>query len=68
MSNRAAWQEIRDHVRLWCKIDAPRCLIQIVHRGVVKVIDLTEFGLAYVGEQREGASEDDGEKQVVESE
>ena len=55
MSNQAAWQEIRDHVRLWCKIDAPRCLIQIVHRGVMKVIDLTEFGLVYTGEiEKEG--------------
>ena len=44
-----AWQEIRDKTRLWCKIDPRRCLIQIVNRGIMKVIDLTAYGLAYVG-------------------
>jgi len=41
----STWQEIRDSRRLWCRIDPERCLIEIVHRGEVKVIDLIEYGL-----------------------
>jgi len=44
-----AWQEVRDKTRLWCKIDPRRCLIEIVNRGIIKYVDLTMFGLAYVG-------------------
>lgn len=43
------WQEIRDRTRLWCKIDPRRCLIEIVHRGARKFIDLRAYGLIYVG-------------------
>ena len=43
------WREVRDKTRLWCKIDPERCLVEIVHRGIVKVIDLAAYGLAYVG-------------------
>lgn len=48
-----AWQEIRDKTRLWCKIDPKRCLIEIVNRGIIKYVDLSAFGLAYVGEPQE---------------
>lgn len=44
------WQEVRDRTRLWCKIDPKRCLVEIVHRGVRKLIDLRAYGLAFVGE------------------
>lgn len=44
-----AWKEVRDRTRLWCKIDPKRCLVEIVHRGIKKVIDLTAYGLVYVG-------------------
>lgn len=43
------WKEVRDRTRLWCKIDAKRCLIEIVHRGERKYIDLRAYGLIYVG-------------------
>lgn len=43
------WQEVRDRTRLWCKIDPKRCLIEIVHRGHAKYIDLRAYGLVYVG-------------------
>lgn len=44
------WKEVRDHTRLWCKVDPERCLIEIVHRGKRKLIDLRAYGLTYVGE------------------
>jgi len=47
---RGDWQEVRDRTRLWCKIDPKRCLLEIVHRGVRKLIDLRAYGLAFVGE------------------
>lgn len=43
------WREVRDRTRLWCKIDPSRCLIEIKHRGIIKVIDLTAYGLGFVG-------------------
>lgn len=43
------WQEVRDRTRLWCKIDPERCLVEIVHRGTRKLIDLRAYGLVYVG-------------------
>lgn len=49
MSISDQWQEIRDNYRLWAKIDPPRCLMEIVHRGVAKYIDLKGYGLTYVG-------------------
>ena len=58
----ASWQEIRDEVRLWCRLDPQRCLLEIVHRGVKRVIDLTEFGLIFAErapESAEGESDDD---------
>lgn len=48
------WLEVRDKTRLWCKIDPRRCLIEIVHRGIIKYIDLTAYGLAYVGRDSKG--------------
>ena len=51
-----AWQEVRDKTRLWCKIDPRRCLIEIVNRGIIKVIDLTAYGLAYVGHPDEAGN------------
>ena len=59
-----AWQEVRDKTRLWCKIDPQRCLIEIVNRGIIKYVDLTIYGLAYVS-QPDG--EDDGPKNAGES-
>jgi hypothetical protein len=47
---RGDWHEVRDRTRLWCKIDPKRCLIEIVHRGVRKLVDLRAYGLAFVGE------------------
>jgi hypothetical protein len=43
------WREVRDRTRLWCKIDPERCLLEIVHRGIIKYIDLRAYGLTYVG-------------------
>lgn len=54
----AQWEEIRDNVRLWCKLDAQRCLLEIVHRGEVKKIDLTEYGLTFVGKAPKSAEKE----------
>jgi hypothetical protein len=52
-----SWQEIRDRTRLWCKIDPERCLIEIKHRGIIKVIDLSAYGLVYLGLSGDAAQE-----------
>lgn len=35
--------------KLWFKLDPERCLIKIAARGIMETIDLTEYGLQYVG-------------------
>lgn len=42
--------EIRDKNRLWCKIHPERETLEIVSRGVVKVVALRDLGLGYVGD------------------
>lgn len=43
---RDGWIEIRDS-RLWCKINPERELVEIVHRGQQKIIDLRKYGLVF---------------------
>lgn len=45
----AQWVEIRrdGNGKLLCRLDPPRCLLEIVDRRVPSKIDLTEYGLVF---------------------
>lgn len=62
----AQWEEIRDGRRLWCKIDPRRCLLEIAHRGIIKKIDLTEYGLAFVGKAPKSARKESDDDRRIE--
>ena len=41
------WVEIRGAGKLLCRIDPPRCLLEIVDRRVETKIDLAAYGLVF---------------------